>query len=418
MNNIRLIPDDQLDEFVRIHADAYPGVTTNSEEDIKRVTEHLLEQNKDPRCAMWGCYSGETLIGGVRLHDYIMTLHGVQFLCGGGGNLAVGLLNKKEHIAKEMMLFFFRKYRDQGAPMAALWPFRPDFYRQMGAGYGNQIHEYRIKPQHLPHTGNRHNCRNLDKSDSVTITDCYNRIASVTNGMMQDTLIRREINMKQSKGARYVGYETDGTLQGFITFSFKKTEAESFIDNDLVVRELFYENKDALSALMAFLHTQADQINRIVIRTHEEDFHHLPFDPRDSSRRLIPPVYHQTGVTGVGIMYRVLDVKALFEKVADHNFNGQTVTVRLGVSDSFLPENGGVVTVQVTNGRLQLVTDDVNPDVEVGMDIADFSSLIIGAVRFRSLYTYSRASISDASLVATIDKLFATDHTPACTTDF
>jgi predicted acetyltransferase len=46
---------------------------------------------------------------------------------GGIGNVAVDLRRKKEHIAKDMMEYIHKHYRDSGAPMALLWPFRPDF---------------------------------------------------------------------------------------------------------------------------------------------------------------------------------------------------------------------------------------------------------------------------------------------------
>jgi predicted acetyltransferase len=49
-----------------------------------------------------------------------------------------------------MMLYFLRHYREQGAPLVALYPFRPDFYRQMGFGYGTKMDQHRVKPSALP----------------------------------------------------------------------------------------------------------------------------------------------------------------------------------------------------------------------------------------------------------------------------
>jgi hypothetical protein len=57
-------------------------------------------------------------------------------------------------------------------------------------------------------------------------------------------------------------------------------------------------------------------------------------------------------------------------------------------------------------------------DVEVGLDVADFSALVMGTVRFRSLHDYGLAEISDPGAIDTLDRLFRTERKPICTTPF
>jgi hypothetical protein len=146
---------------------------------------------------------------------------------------------------------------------------------------------------------------------------------------------------------------------------------------------------------MAFLHSQADQIRKVIIDTQDESFFFLPVDARDGSMDMIPSVYHVTGTQGVGLMYKVVEVPGAFRLLKDHSFGGKTVKIRITIEDSFTPENSGSVVVHFTDG-LPEVKDGTAPwDVEIVMDVAEFSSMLVGAVGFESLYTYGLAEISD-----------------------
>ena len=86
----------------------------------------------------------------MRLFDFRMTLHETAVSIGGVGGVAVDLAHKKQKVARDMILFFLRHYREKGAALTTLHPFRPDFYRQMGFGHGTKMNQYRVKPASLP----------------------------------------------------------------------------------------------------------------------------------------------------------------------------------------------------------------------------------------------------------------------------
>jgi predicted acetyltransferase len=214
---------------------------------------------------------------------------------------------------------------------------------------------------------------------------------------------------------RIVGYEKDGRISGYLVFTFK--HGESFLLNDLVVREFIYENSAALSELLTFLHTQADQVRHILFTTQDETFHHVLLDPRNGSPNLIPSVYHESNVQGVGLAYRVIDVPAMFRALAGRDFGGQTCRLKLTVRDGFLPENAGSMLLSFERGEMRIVANG-GCDVELGLDIAEFSSLLVGAVNLRSLYRYGLADLSDRRYVAVVDRIFAVLDKPMCTTPF
>jgi predicted acetyltransferase len=417
MADIRPIPDEHLDEFVRIIADAYPGMKIISAEDRRKQRDKLIKQNRDPRISTHGYYRGDRLLGGIRLHDYTMTVRGAPVPTGGGGFLAVDLMHKKEHVGKELMLFYFRHYRRRETPMAVLWPFRPDFYRRMGCGYGGKIHQYRIKAQHLPCGDSKAHVRYLTRKDIPALVDCYNGYAARTTGMIQDQAVSREYWFDEYPRFKWAGYERDGRLEGYLLFDFAPAQPETYLNNDLRVHELIFENREALLELMTFLHTQADQINRIVISTPDDDFHHVLLDPRNDTLHVVQPAYHECHTSGIGIMYRVLSIPTVFDLLQQPCFGSESCTVHLHITDSFLPDNDGSHVVRFEGGRASL-QENGNAEIELRLDVSDFSSLIMGAVDLRSLYTYSRAELSDHSRLEVLNRIFATDHRPVCTTWF
>jgi predicted acetyltransferase len=349
------------------------------------------------------------------LYDFQMNFLGARIPAGGVGQVAVDLLHKKEHVARNMMRYCLQHFRERGSPLVALYPFRPDFYRSMGWGYGTKMSEYQLEPSDLPSGPSRAHVRYLvEEEDKAAVAACYARLASRTHGLMAKT--ERELHRLFSRPEhRLAGCELDGELRGYLVFTFE--QGEDFITNDIHIQELIYETPEALSELLTFLRTQADQIRHIYWRTQDEDLHHLFLDPRNSSGRLIPDVYHETNAQGIGLMYRISDVMGMFDRLADHDFGNQTCTLNLMIEDSFLPENGGSTLLRFKGGRVQRL-DKGRHEVEMRLAIEDLTSLVAGTVRFESLYHYGLARISDPSYVRTLGRLFAVEQKPVCTTSF
>jgi predicted acetyltransferase len=183
------------------------------------------------------------------------------------------------------------------------------------------------------------------------------------------------------------------------------------------VKELVYHNLAVFKQLMNFLHTQFDQINRIVINTQDEYFHYLLSDPRDESDNSFAPVYHQSNLQGVGLMYRIIDTALFFTQLDQHSFNNENIKLKLNIVDNFVEENSKPIIVEFKNGRPQVV-GGINYDAEISMDISDFSAMAMGCVEFRALLRLGLAEISDESYEETVNSLFKTKDKPMCTTTF
>jgi len=115
-------------------------------------------------------------------------------------------------------------------------------------------------------------------------------------------------------------------------------------------------------------------------------------------------------------MYRVIDVPRLFQVLRDHNFGGGTCRLKIVLEDSFFPENAGAYMVNFQNGRASIANSE-SYDVEIQLDVSEFSSLVVGAINFKALYDFGLATLSDKSYIALLDRLFAAPK-PICFTAF
>ncbi|MBI9050583.1 MAG: GNAT family N-acetyltransferase [Anaerolineaceae bacterium] len=413
-SEIRKLTIDEFPAFVNMDTEAYPGMKINTEEEKKKIVSRLEEQNKDNTINFYGAFRDGQLMGIMRMHDFVMQVYETQMPTGGIGSVAVDIVRKKEKVARDLLVFYLDHYYEIGAPMAALFPFRPDFYRKMGFGYGTKMSRYELNPAQFP-TGNKAHVRHLTADDRKALFECYQRVARKTHGLIEkgkNDLDRLFIPPTH----RLIGVDLDGQIQGYIVYRFQSKKPDNVIHNDMEIIEIIYENKTAFLELMAFLHSQADQIHDIIFDSQEEDFHHLFFDPRNPTENLFHEVYHESNTQGVGVMYRILNTRRWFAMLRDHNFNQQNIQVKFNITDTFLPQNNGSVIAHFRDGLASVAED--NYDVEVSMDVSDFSSLAMGCVQFESLLLFGRATISDDAYLSQVQKLFLTHKKPICTTAF
>ncbi len=412
---MKLTPKD-YDNFVTIVANAYPGFGIVTEKDRNELKKRLIKYAKEPLVHLFGYFRQGKIMGGMVLYDFMMNFLSVQAKMGGVGLVATDLLHKKEKICKKMLTYFLEYYREKDACLVALHPFRPDFYKKMGFGYGTKMNQYRIRPADLPRGKSKRHISFLKKSDIKALNECYRRSYLRNHGLLDRKYLEWGFLFDRPEN-KIIGYKDAKTILGYLVLSFKKAKKDNWLENDMVIREFIYEDREVFLELLTFLHTQLDQVNSIIYTTQDENFHYVPFDPRDGSRTIIGPLAHETNTQGIGIMYRVINVKGIFKLLNKHNFGNQNCRLKLTVIDSFFKKNQGSSIVHFDNGRAHL-KKKADFEVEMCLDISDFSSLIMGVIDVRSLYRYGLVDISHHRYVAIINRMFKTEEKPVCTTLF
>lgn len=415
-SSFRKLDDEGIKEYLTIGGKAYPFMNILTMEDLqKQVDRYVKIQKEDPTAQVYGAYREGKMVGGMHLHDFVMNFNGTELKAGGVGFVAVDLLHKKEHIAKDIISYFIDHYKQQKATIAMLYPFRPDFYKQMGFGYGTKMNQYRIEPASLPKQAVKGDLSYLKEQDKEQLIDCYNRFAAKTHGMIRRTNI--EAGNVFAPGKHTVVFKKDDKIEGYLSFIFKKASEVNPMKNDIIVREFVYHSLEAFYQLLNFLHTQFDQIKRIVINTADEYFHYLLKDPRDGSENNFAPICEQSNLQGIGLMYRIIDISEFFRQLADHSFNNQDLTLKLNITDTFVEGNNKPVLVQFKQGKPTILREG-SFDAEISMDIADFSAMAMGCVDLAALLRLGVAKISDEKVADQASNLFRTKDKPICTTFF
>lgn len=286
----------------------------------------------------------------------------------------------------------------------------------MGFGYGPRMYQYLVEPLSFPKGPTKKHLKYLTVRDQQQLTDCYNRVASQKHGMFFKT--KSELSFIFKNDENYViAMEEDDTVQGYIVFSFEKQGESNFMLNNLVIKEWVYETPQALLELSTFLNSQADQVNRIEWNTQEDNVHFFLGDVRNGTNHLIPSVYHENAVSGVGLMYRIINVKGFFEELTTHHFNGVTLTFKLTVMDSLLAENNQQLIIEVVEGTMNFI-ESSHYDVEIIIDVAELSSLVMGVITVQELYMLQQIKISQEQYLQALQQFFFVFEKPKCTTAF
>ena len=357
------------------------------------------------------------LVGAMRLYDYQMNVRGTDALTGGVGSVAVSLAHKRQGIARALLAWYLDDYHRRGAPFAILHPFKLDFYRAIGFGYGTPVHRFRFAPATLRDAGARGTARLLDEHDCDALIACYERVRSGTNGLIAKHRAPTERALTDA-ALRYVGIEDGGTLRAFMQTNANAGGDRLRNTDELTVRDLAYDDDTYLAALLGYLRAQRDQFARVAIESQDAAFYLVSDDPRDGSDLSVaPPAGHRVAETGLGAMYRILDVPAALAHLPAAS---APFTLRLEVDDPFFAPTRGTWTFRFgPSGAPQPQHDGAHaPDATLTIGIADLSAVVMGSLRLRDLVAHRLATLNPPAMLDRIDAAFHTDQPPQCTTRF
>lgn len=416
MREILKLDESHICSYSDIALNAYPSFKDLSEEGIRKykdIVRQTMRTDKD--VTFYGMFEKNKLIAVMRLFNFSMNLFGKMIQSSGIGFLGVHLMHKKEKCAKEMIEFYEDVYRKQGVPIALLLPFRPDFYKKMGYGIGTKMNQYRLPTTEIPPYYGDSDIRYIDDYTIENLLECHNRVVSKTHGMIMK--IKDEIRHLQSDPYNKIigNYDNDGNLSGYMIFQFENAKEDNYTINNIIIKELVYENVLSLKKLLGFLRKQEDQVRLVIFNTEDENFHYLFDNPLNDSLNYIPYGNLETNTQAVGVMYKILDIRKAFEQSSHRNYNHSNLNIRFLIYDE-MKKKAEEIVVGFNNGKVDL--NDTRYDATVKINLANFSSLFLGSTSVTGLYNLGALELDDSDLLEEIDRTFYYPQKPVCNTDF
>ncbi|MFD2922848.1 GNAT family N-acetyltransferase [Halobacillus naozhouensis] len=401
-------PLTNFTSFTAIQSRCYPGMGLTTEEDKQKAAEHRERMDQYDRIHHIGGYKENQLVGGYIAYSLPMNVYGKTVPTLGVGTLAVDLPYKKQGIAKRLVKHGIEQAKQEGSPLVHLYPFRPDFYRKMGFGFGPQLSLHQFSPGQLPCFDHTTTASRLE--DQREIMDFYNNWAEQTHGACHKADYEfRHVNMEHTD---VIGCRINGKLKGYMIFEYKQQPHDTFLKHDLHITDWFTQSDEAFQSLINFLHNQKDQVRSIVFPTYEDSLAFLMDDPRNVTEDLIFRMYHETHKRGTGVMYRIVDLPLFMNFVSDHSFGKESITVHFEVEDTLMKTEQITYSYRFEEGK-PVACDSRDEGVQITIDIADLSSLLMGCVSLSTLLRFKRAKISGQNnMTAQAKRLFDSPQKP------
>ena len=411
----------QIDDALRIYRDAYAGVAFPPLDEHRQL---LLEGLESPDAHLHGVFDDGHLVGVLRVHDYVMNVFGLQLPMKGLGGVAVGLCDKKNKIARDLVRWFLEHSHAQGAAWTSLYPFRASFYARMGFGSGPPMHRFHLSPESVPLHAQAPPARYLCAQDRPAIEACFARVQARTHGAFQLDA-RTAKGLVPSETQRLVGVEHEGRLEAYMNFGFGAKDSANPLLHDLEVLQWSWETTRGLHGLMNFLRKQADQVRRIRLLTQDPYLQHLFDDPIDASGNLFQ-INRQIGERGMGIMYRLIDPARCFAQLAEHDFGCADLDLLVELRDDFWGRTDASFALEFRGGRARLVAapsgapfgSGRGPAARLELGVGDFSALLLGVIPLGRLLDYGRARLNVEEERARVEAAFRRPEPPLCSTRF
>ena len=394
---VREMKVQDVEEYAQLYRGAYPGTGMSMAEASEGLSRRL--EAPDLKCLVLEGENGK-LLGGLTMHDFTIYHGGSELKMGGIGSVAVALDAKKSGVAKILLADALERMLKADVMVSTLYPFRHDFYQQMGWGQVGEVKEFKFAPSSLPVYPERRWVRRFKNEDLPGVQKCYDQFAMGGNCTAKRPELFWERKMKVSPDL-FV-YEKDGQIEGYVQIAFPK-DGPTFLHYDMSIVELVYNTQEAYFGILGFIASQFDQVASVYYYTRRSDpFHFLLKEPR-RAQDLFNRLYHFSQKVGVGWMYRLVDMEKALRARA--NYNGANLDVTFVIEDSFLPRNSGSYHFVLKDGKPTVTRGEENEYI-VKTDISTFAQLFTNYMTFSQAMQIRKAEVSNPAVLKALEEAF------------
>ncbi len=405
-----------LTEIVDLWAVAFPTVGLASREVRDAYEERTRARLRAENVRCVAVLHDGHVVGAMLVHHFLANFRGQDASFSGAGGIAVSPEFRGTGIGSGLVRHLFGLTLDTGGIFTSLYPFRYEFYRRYGFGYGTPTQRYRLSAAQLRPYNGESKVRVLRVTDVDVLAQHLERMRKAVHGLYsrhRNALSRQLSDLS----LRLVAVDRDGSLRASMLTSAPLGEAASINSKALVVRDLLCEDDDARAALFGYLRNQREQYPRVALETQEDALYCASEDPRDDSNETLGPrTAHRIAETGLGIMYRLVDVDAAFSHLS--NTSQAPITLRLQIRAADLHGLEDDRTYIFFPHLPPLRSDLAAADAALSIGLHDLGSVLMGSLRIRDLTRWQLASVTPTTEHARVDALFACESPPVCTARF
>jgi predicted acetyltransferase len=268
----------------------------------------------------------------------------------GIGSVAVSPEHRRRGVAETLMKSALRELRQNGDALSTLYAFRGSYYRKLGYGVVEYVHQLAVSPSNLPASDEARFVRRLMIPDRPAVQALYDRVA-----LQGHFAAARKPEWWDQRlwtyASDWVVYEgrRRGQIEGYLCYDVDHTNGPFKLQVSLL--EFVAATPEAHRGLVGYLASLSDQVAEIASALPAD---HAWLQTLRTAQNLRPGVeisiYADTANVAAGLMLRFADVKLGLERFpVSPSARGEVV---LEVDDPVLPANARAYRVSAREGRL------------------------------------------------------------------
>jgi len=339
-----------------------------------------------------GLFDGDDLLTVCKHHWFTARVGGVSHPLAGLSAVATPPEHRRRGLVRRLVEHALDEYRDRGAYLSALWPFKHPFYRQFGWALANRYASQTFDPAVLGgfHAGTTGTIRPLEPDEYESLA----RVLDAESGHRPLFVERTEEWWRKrtfegwETDPNVYGLERDGELRGYLVYSFERDGD----DREMRVGELAAIDREARHELFRFISDHDSQVASVQLYGPPDDLLlDAVDDPADVEVAIKP-----------GPMVRLVDVPAAIEA---RPLQG-TGTVTIEVTDSVAGWNDGRFRIDVADGEASCVAVDEDPDATCS--VGALSQLYVGYRSVAALEEGGELTVASGGARTLLDEAFPT----------
>jgi len=295
------------------------------------------------------------IVASMVLYPLTAIVRGQKLPVIGVGSVAVSPEHRRRGVAETLMKFAIREMRQRGDALSLLYAFRGSYYRKLGYGVIEYVHQVATSPTNLPQSEEARFVRRLMLPDRPAVQALFERVSQQGHF----AITRKEEWWTQrlwNYASDWVVYEgrRRGQIEGYLCYDVDHSNGPFKLQLSLL--EFVAATPAAFRGLAGYLASQRDQVTEIQSALPSD---HAWLHTLGTAQNLRPgleiSVYADTAGVAAGAMLRLTDVKLGLEKLpVSPHARGDVV---LELEDNVVAANARAWRVSARDGRLTVTPE-------------------------------------------------------------